>query len=105
MANILGQISGLYMSRKAQTQQKEFFDRKLTLKDLQMMDTGKSGAVTYDEFLIFMLVTMGKVEMDDVKEIENLYKKLDRDHNGQLSINDLFDKAYGSKNEGQSEIV
>ena len=93
------------MSRKAQTQQKDFFNRKLTLKDLQIMDTGKSGAVTYDEFLIFMVVTMGKVEMNDVKEIENLYKKLDKDHNGQLSINDLFGKAHSVINEVQSETV
>ena len=92
MANILGQLSDIYMTRRAQANEKEFLNRKVTLKDLKQMDLDGDGKVTYDEFLVFMLVAMGKVETRDIHQIETLYHKLDKDKC--LSVRDLFEKAY-----------
>jgi len=100
---ILGQFSGVYMKRKTKANEENFMDRKLTLKDLREMDVTGNGQVSYDEFLTFMLVRMGKVEKEDLIAIENLYHRLDRDNNNQLNVHDLYLAAYGSNDENENE--
>jgi Ca2+-binding EF-hand superfamily protein len=95
MANILGKFSNLYLKRKTEASKAAFLSRKLTIKDIQEMDVEGNGAVSYTEFLEFMLVTMGKVEMSDIKELEQLYKKLDTDDSKSLNIQDLVTTANG----------
>ena len=95
MTHILGQLSSVYMTRRAKEIEKEFLNRKVTLKDLRQMDIDASGDVTYDEFLVFILVTMGKVETEDIQEIEALYRRLDRNRDRSLCVRDLVEKAYG----------
>lgn len=95
MAWILGQFSGVIIKQKAQASEKEFLNRQLTFQDLRAMDTGSDGSVSYSEFLTFMLETMGKVEKEDLKQIKDLYEKLDADHNNSLTIDDLERKVYG----------
>mmetsp|Transcript_25336 Transcript_25336/g.29341 ORF Transcript_25336/g.29341 Transcript_25336/m.29341 type:complete len:105 (-) Transcript_25336:55-369(-) len=98
MAQILGKYSNIYMQRRAAEAEKEFLSRKLTAKDLQQMDREGDGAVSYSEFLVFMLHTMGKVEKKDIEQLEQLYLKLDADHDGNLTMYDLFKGAYGNNN-------
>ncbi len=77
----------------AKENERKFLDRELTVKDIKQMDVEGNGAVSYNEFLVFMLVTMGKVESTDIQQLEQLYQKLDRDHNGDLTVQDLIAKA------------
>ena len=95
MAHILGKFSNIYVKRRVQETETEFFDCEMTLKDIKQMDIEGNGVVSYNEFLVFMLVTMGKVESTNIQQLEQLYQKLDRDHNGSLTVQDLFAKANG----------
>ena len=95
MAHILGKFSKIYIKQKAKEAEKDFLNRRLSVRDLRKMDVEGNGNVSYNEFLVFMLVTMGKVDMSDIQQLERLYKKLDEDHSGNLSIQDLHAKAYG----------
>jgi len=95
MAKILGKFSSIYMKRKAQETERDFLNRELTVKDIKHMSGEGDSSVSYNEFLTFMLVTMGKVERTDIEQLERLYQKLDRDHNGSLEVQDLISKANG----------
>ena len=98
MTQVLGKLSGIYVKRKAEASEKEFLNRSLTAKDIKEMDDSGDGKVSYDEFLTFMLVTMGKVEISDIQQIESLYEKLDKDKSKSLDIHDLVSLAYGPSN-------
>ncbi len=54
-----------------------------------------SGGVGYDEFLVFLLVAMGRVSPEDIQKMEELYQRLDADSEGSLKVEDLFTMAYG----------
>ena len=93
MAQIIGSITELFIKRTAENNEKKFLNRELTPKDISEMDVDGDGTVNYDEFLSFMLVTMGKVERQDIDQLKELYRKLDRDNDQILSIHDLLIKA------------
>lgn len=95
MAGIFGKITSIYLDKKTREAEEEFFQRQLTHQDIQKMDFGGDGTVNPEEFLIFMLVNMGKVDMDSIHQIQSLFQKLDRDRNGFLDAQDLLLMAYG----------
>ena len=95
MAQIIGKITDVFMKRKTEKNEKKFLNRELTLKDICEMDAEGNGAVSYDEFLSFMLITMGKVEKEDIEQLKELYRRLDSNNDKTLSIHDLFIKAHG----------
>ena len=74
----LSRIAGLYLRRKQARAQKAFFDRSLTLADIEIMDTDKDGSVSKAEFLCYMLVALQRVEQDDLTELLDLFEKLDK---------------------------
>jgi len=95
MAKIFSDITTIFMEKRAQEAEEKFYDRKLTKDDLKAMDIAKNGSVSVEEFLEFMLVTMNKVESEDIKELKDLYSALDTDADGSLTLNDLHQYAYG----------
>jgi len=95
MAKIFSDITTTFMEKRAQEAEEEFYDRKLTKDDLKAMDIAKNGDVSVGEFLEFMLVTMNKVDSEDIKELKDLYSALDTDADGSLTLNDLHQYAYG----------
>jgi len=100
MARIIGNVSGIYLQRKVQRSELDYMkNRYLSISDLSHMDQmygDGNGKVTYDEFLTFMLVTMGKVEHNDINILRELYRKLDKDRSGELSSRDVFSLAYSA---------
>jgi Ca2+-binding EF-hand superfamily protein len=59
------------------------------------MDAEGNGAVSMDEFLSFMLITMGKVEREDIEQLKELYRRLDSNNDRNLNIHDLFNTTHG----------
>jgi len=66
-----------------------FVKQGVTLEVIEAMDDDKSGEVERAEFLAYMLVHMGKVQVSDIHQINQLFNKLDIDGGGTLDINDL----------------
>jgi Ion channel len=94
MGKLLGRIASAYMDRKVKRQEKEFLSRSLALCDLQVMDTDVNGKVDLAEFLTYMLVALQKVSKDDIREIRNVFDRLDIDKSGVLTIADLKTQAW-----------
>jgi len=68
---------------------KHLQSHEMTLKDLQEMDLNHDGTVTREEFLQFMLLSLGKVEQDLLDKIHNTFDAFDHMGNGVLSNEDL----------------
>jgi len=90
MGEFLGRIAGAYIERRNDEVEEKFMNRSMTLADLRRMDTSKDGKVSPDEFLAYMLVTMQKVEQEEIDEILALFKKLDRSNTGLITKQDLM---------------
>ena len=94
-AKLVSKFMAVYIKHKANTNEQQFFSRKLTLTDFDLMDIEDAGQVGYDEFLVFLLVAMGKVSPEDIQQMEELYQRLDAENDGCINIEDLFTMAYG----------
>ena len=93
MGEFLGRVASTYLDRKQRKMEKKFLRHSLTLADIQTMDTDNDGKVDKAEFLRFMLVTLQRVEEDEIKTLMDLFNKLDKDKNGTLSAADLKENA------------
>lgn len=96
LGHLLGRIASLYMDRKRRLAEKKFLSRSLTLCDLATMDTDSDGRVDKAEFLCYMLTALQKVSKEDVREIEELFHKLDADGTQYLTKEDLIAKDWDS---------
>eukprot|EP00536_Pseudo-nitzschia_multiseries_P000123 jgi/Psemu1/177967/e_gw1.3.68.1 len=87
--NFLGRMASVYVDKRNGAIEAKFFERAMRESDLEKMDTNKDNRVSKDEFLVYMLTTMQKVEKDDIDEIFELFNKFDKDRSGVLTANDL----------------
>ena len=85
------------MDRKAKESEKRFLSRKLTLQDIEEIDSEGNGTVNPVEFLEFMLVAMGKVDVASIEAIKALFEKLDVKNDGLLDSKDIIAMAYGDE--------
>ena len=67
----------------------KFCSRGVTADLIAEIDEDKSGDVDKFEFLTYMLVNMGKIEMEDVEQVMELFKHYDIDNSGYLTIDDV----------------
>jgi Ca2+-binding EF-hand superfamily protein len=91
---MLAQIAGAYIERRSDEMEDAFLARALTVGDIEKMDLEKDGRVKPYEFLTYMLVTMQKAEQEEIDEILELFRKLDKDKNGYLNQDDLSRKHH-----------
>jgi len=89
-AETFGRLTGVYLGIKAEEVELEFMNQTMTAEDLEKMDTDGDGEVTQQEFLRFMLVSMGKVTHDDMDRLKELFEQLDANHDGCLQLDDLI---------------
>ncbi|OEU07060.1 Ion_trans_2-domain-containing protein, partial [Fragilariopsis cylindrus CCMP1102] len=87
--SLLGKIATSYVDKRNDILESQFFNRAVTESDLKSMDLDHSGKVSKDEFLIYMLLTLQKVDKTDIEDIMDLFKKLDKDGSGTLAVNDI----------------
>jgi len=91
---VVSNISGVYIQRKAIAKERKYLhSRRLNLKDFHKMDEGGNtdGVVTFDEFLVFMLQAMGKLdENTDIRPLKELFDRLDITNSGTLTAADVF---------------
>ena len=93
MGEIVGRVAGHFLRREVGKAEREFLSRRLTLDDLEAMDTDHSGGVDEAEFLTFMLLAMQKVDEDLMAELRRQFRELDETGNGLLQKADLVMRA------------
>jgi len=59
--------------------------------------------VNSEEFMVFMLVALGKVDTSDIEEIQALFRTLDRNKGGYLDMNDICNMAFGDAEARKSQ--
>lgn len=97
-AHFFGRLINVYLQRKAIEAEEEFLSRRMTVADFKCMDTDQDGSVTYDEFIRFFLVQLGKVQPGEMDRLKELYDKFDVNNDGSIQMNDLILMAKGPDN-------
>lgn len=95
VSKCFAKLTAVYLRHKAKAAEQEYFNRNLSETDFELMDIEGEGHAGYDEFLVFMLVAMGKVSPEEIQKMEELYQRLDADSEHVLKVEDLFTMAYG----------
>lgn len=94
MGHWLGYVANVIIELQSSRFRKKRLDRReLAQDDLDAMDVTGDGAVTWAEFLEFMLVAMDKVDYDLIDELQTYFRQLDLDETGELSRDDLVEAA------------
>lgn len=89
----LGNIAGVYLDRKHRHAEQKFLSHSLTLADIHTMDDDEDGEVDKAEFLSYMLVTLQRVDKEEIQNLMQLFDKLDVDNSGTLNAEDLKAKT------------
>lgn len=89
LGEFLGRVASCYLDQKQRKSEKRFLQQSMTLADLRVMDMDKDGNVDKAEFLAFMLVTLQRVDQEDIDALLQLFHSLDKDKNGAINARDL----------------
>ena len=89
MATLIGKYIEFNIEKKALKKQQEIIDRGLRESDIQRMDKDGSGKVTRLEYFEFMLLTMDKVDADDLDKLHDQFNDMDHDGSGELDKEDI----------------
>eukprot|EP00977_Amphora_coffeiformis_P026612 scaffold28325_cov205-Amphora_coffeaeformis.AAC.1 len=104
VGEVLGRVAGVYLDRKQRMAEKTFLQQSLTLSDIKTMDANNDGSVDKAEFLSYMLVTLQRVEKEEIDSLLSLFDKLDVDNSGTLNREDLrHNLRNGLKIKGSTE--
>ena len=90
LGEFLGRVAAAHIDRRNDEVEDQFLDRTMTMADLRKMDTDNDGQVSQHEFLSYMLVSLQKVEQEDIDDIMELFKELDRSKTGHINKDDLM---------------
>lgn len=86
---IIGQVATAYVDKRNNVIETEFLGRAFNKSALEKIDTNHDDKVTKDEFLCYMLKTLGKVEEDELEKICKLFDKLDVRKDNLLTMADI----------------
>ncbi|KAG7353547.1 ion channel [Nitzschia inconspicua] len=89
VGRFLGLVATTFLDQQSRKAEQQFLNRALTLSDIKRMDLNDDGGVSREEFLVYMLITLQKVNEDDIKDIIAVYSKLDKTGDGVLNSADL----------------
>ena len=97
---LLGRIAAAYVERRNDEVEEKFLHRTMTLADLRTMDTDKDNRVSEVEFLKYMLIALQKVDKEDIDEIMDVFRSLDKSGTSYINQEDIrksFQLSYNSK--------
>jgi len=86
---VLGRIATLYITRRTRHAENEHLRKIVTLCDLKQMDANNDGHVDREEFMLFMLVALQRVDQEAIDELKTIFHALDANGNGKLEKDDL----------------
>jgi potassium channel subfamily K len=76
---------------------------RLTKDLFKQIDTDNTGFLSKANFMEYMLLKEGKVEMEDIVHINNMFKHLDKDGNGRVTVDEISHKLGEDKPEYEDE--
>jgi len=88
LATTFGNVTSVILTHKHAIAEREFLSRTMTETDFGIMDADDDGHVSYEEFITFMLVSMGKVDHEDMIQLKDVYHNMSKKGDS-LSIHDL----------------
>jgi len=86
----LSKFGTIIMEVEAERAINEFVTRGVSEAMIEEMDEDKSGSVDKAEFLRYMLITMGKVDPEDLDKILGMFEQLDADGSGSIDRDDIL---------------
>ena len=100
---IISRIAEVFVDREEDRLEHQFLAREITMHDLMVMDTHKTGDVSFDEFLSYMLVAMHKVDQETIDELRDVFDERDLNGSGSIMREDLVLMARKRKEYLQSK--
>eukprot|EP00980_Cylindrotheca_fusiformis_P023417 scaffold10472_cov126-Cylindrotheca_fusiformis.AAC.12 len=89
----LGFFATTVIEMRSARYRNQFATHELTQDDIDAMDIHGTGKVKWEDFLVFLLVAMNKIDHDLVDELRVYFNRLDADGNGELSTADMVQRA------------
>ena len=90
LGEVLTRVAGYFIRRETTKVQHDFMNRKMTMKDLEEMDTNGDGEVDLFEFISFMLSKMQMVDVELMNELKDLFESLDETCSNSIQKEDLL---------------
>jgi potassium channel subfamily K len=90
LGEFLTRVASVYIGRQTRRTEREFLNQTMTIADLETMDVDGDGKVQKGEFLAFMLVTLQKVDKEDIDDLLHLFNNLDVSQTGEVSREDVL---------------
>ena len=90
LGEILSRVAAYFIRRETTKVQHDFMNRKMTMKDLEEMDTNGDGEVDLFEFISFMLSKMQMVDVELMNELKDLFESLDETRSNSIQKEDLL---------------
>mmetsp|Transcript_18265 Transcript_18265/g.30310 ORF Transcript_18265/g.30310 Transcript_18265/m.30310 type:complete len:151 (+) Transcript_18265:1215-1667(+) len=87
--DLLSGAASALLERRQLAVHQEHLEQMLTITRLHEMDQDRSGRISRAEFLKFMLLEMELVEVDELRELDAQFDRLDTDQTGFLDTKDL----------------
>lgn len=79
-------------ARKAEEIVRDQFGDELTAEELRMLCKVGEPSCTFHEYVLAMMVKLGKIDQDDIDGCVGHFQKLDTDGDGVLTVKDLNDR-------------
>jgi len=89
VAKALGAFVDTFLEAKQAELVARALNRKLSIDDLAKGDRNSDGKMSEAEFILFKLERMNKLDLDSVRNIENEFRKVDIDHSGELTMDEV----------------
>jgi hypothetical protein len=86
---VLGRIASIYIQRRTREAETKHLQRALTRCDLRNMDADEDGMVSREEWMMFMLVMLQKVDRESIDQLKDIFHSMDRNGNGYIDKEDL----------------
>ena len=87
---LAGQCTELYLEQQTAQRMKAFSGQDVAAVFGQI-DTDHSGSIDRHEYLEFMLIRSGKVKVEDLELIRESFNSLDKDGDGEISLDEIKD--------------
>jgi hypothetical protein len=65
------------------------FGEELTAEELRMLCKVGAPSCTFHEYVLAMMIKLGKIDQDDIDDCARSFQKLDTDNDGMLTVKDL----------------